>query len=123
MRAGLASLAKLNGTGFYEGLARKAERLATGLREALRESGLPGWINASGSLLTLFFTDNPVGNYADAKKSDTTRFAAFFREMLSRGIFLPPSQFEAWFVSAAHTESDIDQTLVAARASLKAIRL
>jgi glutamate-1-semialdehyde 2,1-aminomutase len=121
MRAGLASLAKLSGPGFYENLARKGERLGTGLREALRESGLLGQVNASGSLLTLFFTGDPVANYADAKKSDTVRFAAFFREMLSRGILLPPSQFEALFVSAAHAHDDIDRTLEAARASLQVV--
>jgi len=121
MRAGLASLAKLSGPGFYENLARKGERLGTGLREALRESGLLGQVNASGSLLTLFFTGDPVANYADAKKSDTVRFAVFFREMLSRGVLLPPSQFEALFVSAAHSEDDIDRTLEAARASLQVV--
>jgi glutamate-1-semialdehyde 2,1-aminomutase len=121
MRAGLASLAKLSGTGFYNGLARKADHLAAGLREALRESNVPGQINASGSLLTLFFAGDSVLNYADAKKSDIARFAAFFREMLSRGVFLPPSQFEALFVSAAHIDEDIDRTIAAARASLKVV--
>jgi glutamate-1-semialdehyde 2,1-aminomutase len=121
MRAGLASLAKLDRPGFYEGLARKAERLAAGLREALGESGLPGRVNACGSLLTLFFAGDPVANYAGAKKSNTARFAAFFRGMLSRGILLPPAQFEALFVSAAHTDEDLDRTLAAARASLKAL--
>lgn len=121
MRAGLASLAKLSSPGFYEGLARKTERLATGLREALCESALPGRVNASGSLLTLFFAGDPVANYAAAKKSDTARFAAFFREMLSGGVFLPPSQFEALFVSSAHTDDDLDRTLAAARAGLKAM--
>ncbi len=120
MRAGLASLAKLNVAGFYEGLARKAGRLAAGLREALRESGIPGEVNSFGSLLTLFFAPELVRNYAEAKKSDTARFAAFFREMLSRGAFLPPSQFEALFVSAAHTDEDVGSTIAAARASLKA---
>jgi glutamate-1-semialdehyde 2,1-aminomutase len=121
MRAGLASLAKLTAPGFYEGLARKAQRLAAGLREALHESRVPGQVNAAGSLLTLFFAADAVTNYADAKKSDTARFAAFFQEMLSRGVFLPPSQFEALFVSAAHTDEDIDSTLSAARASLTGI--
>jgi glutamate-1-semialdehyde 2,1-aminomutase len=121
MRAGLASLAKLSRPGFYAELARKAEILAAGLREALRESGVPGQVNAAGSLLTLFFAKDSVVNYADAKRSDVARFAAFFREMLSRGMFLAPSQFEALFVSAAHTDDDLDRTLVAARASLKAI--
>ncbi|HTX14455.1 MAG TPA: glutamate-1-semialdehyde 2,1-aminomutase [Candidatus Baltobacteraceae bacterium] len=121
MRAGLTSLAKLRAPGFYEGLARKAARLTAGIREALREFRVPGRVNASGSLLTLFFASDPIRNYADARKSDTTVFAAFFREMLSRGIFLAPSQFEALFISSAHTDDDIDRTLAAARASLRAV--
>jgi len=121
MRAGLASLAKLDCAGFYEDLARKAVRLTAGLRDALAEIGLPGQVNASGSLLTLFFGADRVVDYAGAKKSNTARFAAFFREMLSRGIFLAPSQFEALFVSSSHTDDDLDRTLAAARASLKAI--
>ncbi|MGD0955723.1 MAG: glutamate-1-semialdehyde 2,1-aminomutase [Candidatus Acidiferrales bacterium] len=121
MRAGLATLSKLEAGGFYEALDRKAQRLATGLRDALRESGLPGQVNASGSLLTFFFARDPVADYAGAKRSDTARFAAFFRGMLSRGVLLPPSQFEALFVSAAHTDDDIDRTLAAARASLQAL--
>jgi glutamate-1-semialdehyde 2,1-aminomutase len=71
--------------------------------------------------LTLFFADEPVHDYAGAKKSNTARFAAFFREMLARGILLPPSQFEALFVSAAHSDDDIDRTVAAARASLEAV--
>jgi len=121
MRAGLASIIKLGDSGFYEGLARKAERLTAGIRETLREFRVPGQVNASGSLLTLFFASDPIRNYADARKSDTTVFAAFFREMLSRGIFLAPSQFEALFISSAHTDDDIDRTLAAARASLRAV--
>ncbi|HUO33509.1 MAG TPA: glutamate-1-semialdehyde 2,1-aminomutase [Candidatus Acidoferrum sp.] len=122
MRAGLAMLGKLEAPGFYEELNSKAERLAEGLRAALRDSMIPGQVNVAGSLLTLFFTASPVRDYTDAKKSDTTRFAAFFTEMLSRGILLPPSQFEALFVSAAHTDADIEQTLEAARQSLLAMR-
>jgi glutamate-1-semialdehyde 2,1-aminomutase len=125
MRAGLATLAKLERAGFYDALDRKAQRLANGLRDALHESGLPGavlaQINSMGSLLTLFFTREPVRDYSAAKKCDTARFAAFFREMLSHGILLPPSQFEALFVSSAHTDDDIDRTLAAARASLQAV--
>ena len=121
MRAGLAMLAKLEAPGFYPALEKKAQRLIGGLREAVRESGLPAQINTAGSLLTLFFAAEPVQNYAGAKKSDTARFGAFFREMLARGILLPPSQFEALFVSAAHTDDDIDRTIAAARASLTAL--
>jgi len=121
MRAGLATLPKLEVSGFYEGVNRKALRLGEGLRSALKESGVAGQVNIAGSLLTIFFTDKPVSNYADAKKSDAGRFAAFFHGMLDRGIFLAPSQYEALFVSAAHTDADIDRTIAAARETLSAI--
>jgi glutamate-1-semialdehyde 2,1-aminomutase len=122
MRAGLATLPKLEAEGFYEDVNRKALRLADGLRAALKDSGVAGQVNVAGSLLTIFFTDKPVKNYADAKKSDSTRFAAFFHGMLDRGIFLAPSQYEALFVSAAHTDADIDRTISAARETLESIR-
>jgi glutamate-1-semialdehyde 2,1-aminomutase len=102
-------------------LNRKAERLAVGLRAALQQARIPSQVNATGSLLTLFFTADPVCDYAGAKKSDTARFASFFREMLGRGILLPPSQFEALFVSAAHTDDDIERTLSAAESSLSSL--
>ncbi len=123
MRAGLATLAKIDvpGFSFYPELMRKAVRLADGLRAALADAGVAGQVNSCASLLTLFFADSPVRNYAEAKKSDTERFARFFREMLAQGILLPPSQFEAWFVSAAHTDADIERTIEAARASLRAV--
>ncbi len=121
MRAGLASLALLEAPGFYEELNLKTERLADGLRAELKASGVPGQVNVAGSLLTLFFNSAPVRDYAGAKRSDTARYAAFFTQMLERGIFLPPLQFEALFVSAAHTDADIDRTIVAARDSLHAI--
>ncbi len=121
MRAGLATLPRLDALGFYVSLNEKSQRLAEGLRSALGEAKIPGRVNVAGSLLTLFFTADPVRDYGDAKKSDTTRFAAFFRAMLERGIFLPPSQFEALFVSAAHNDSDIDHAIAAARESLQAI--
>ncbi len=120
MRAGLATLPKLAADGFYDELNKKAQRLADGLRSALGESRIPGQVNVAGSLLTLFFTPDPVRDYTGAKKSDTARFAVFFAEMLERGIFLPPSQFEALFVSSAHTGSDIDRTIAAARESVAA---
>ena len=121
MRAGLATLPQLEAPGFYAALDAKAQRLADGLRSALAEARIPGQINRAGSLLTLFFSDRPVRDYAAAKTSDAARFGAFFREMLNRGVFLPPSQFEALFVSAAHSDADIDATLAAARASFAAI--
>jgi glutamate-1-semialdehyde 2,1-aminomutase len=121
MRAGLATLPKLESPGFYPALDAKAARLAAGLRAALDEAGVPGQINRTGSLLTLFFSSTPVGDYAGARKSDTARFAAFFREMLAQGILLPPSQFEALFVSAAHNDADVDRATAAARQSLRAV--
>jgi glutamate-1-semialdehyde 2,1-aminomutase len=121
MRAGLATLPKLEVPGFYEDVNRKTQRLAEGLRAALRETGVTGQVNVAGSLLTLFFCEQPVRNYDDAKKSDTARFGKFFQEMLERGIFLPPSQYEALFVSAAHTEAEIDRTIAMARESLAAL--
>jgi glutamate-1-semialdehyde 2,1-aminomutase len=122
MRAGLATLPKLEATGFYDALDVKARRLAEGLKDALKESGVPGQVNSVGSLLTLFFTADPVRDYASARKSDASLFAAFFREMLHRGILLPPSQFEGLFISAAHSDSDVGRTIAAARDSLTTIR-
>lgn len=121
MRAGLATLPELESSDFYETLNTKSKRLVDGIREALAESEIPGQVNALGSLLTLFFGADPVTNYSSAKRSDTSRFAAFFREMLSRGVLLPPSQFEALFVSAAHTAAEINRTVEAVHASLHAI--
>jgi glutamate-1-semialdehyde 2,1-aminomutase len=121
MRAGLATLPKLEAPGFYEAVNRRTQRLAEGLRNELKETGVAGQVNVAGSLLTLFFCGQPVRNYDDAKKSDTKKFAKFFQEMLERGIFLPPSQYEALFVSAAHTDADIDCTIAAARESLAAL--
>ena len=120
MRAGLATLPRLEAPGFYSGLDAKAARLTEGLREVFSEARAPGRVNAMGSLLTVFFTAEPVRNYADARKSDAARFAAFHQGMLGQGILLPPSQFEAWFVSSAHSVADIERTIVAARSSLQA---
>ena len=122
MRAGLETLRQIESRkGFYGVLEKKSSRLVEGLRARLKESGVPGRVNAVGSLATLFFADQPVRDYEGAKKCETRRFAAFFTEMLDRGIFLPPSQFEALFVSAAHTEAEIDRTIEACGESLKAI--
>ena len=118
MRAGLATLPQLETPGFYEGVNSKTQRLADGLRSAFKKANVNGQVNLAGSLLTMFFADQPVRNYADAKKSSSARFAAFFHEMLNRGIFIAPSQYEALFVSAAHTDADIDRTIAAAGESL-----
>jgi glutamate-1-semialdehyde 2,1-aminomutase len=117
MAAGLWSLSRLTPR-LYADLKRLGARLAAGLTDAARQAGVPLHVNASGSLLTPFFTDRPVHDFASATSADTSRYAAFFRAMLARGIYLPPSQFEAWFLSAAHTSKDVDQTVAAARAAM-----
>jgi glutamate-1-semialdehyde 2,1-aminomutase len=122
MRAGIETLKRLSVRGFYDSLERKSAQLAAGISQALADSSIAGTISRAGSLLTLFFTDDPVESYADAQKADTRRFAAFFRAMLDRGILLPPSQFEALFVSAAHTDEDISRTATVCRESLASIR-
>ena len=122
MRAGIETLKRLAVHGFYDSLDRKAKILADAMGQALSDAGIAGQVARAGSLLTLFFTASPVENYAAAKKSDTRRFASFFNEMLRRKILLPPSQFEALFVSAAHTEDDMRRTRAACRESLATIR-
>jgi glutamate-1-semialdehyde 2,1-aminomutase len=92
------------------------------LRSALKETNVAGQVNLVGSLLTMFFTEQPIRNYTDAKTANSTRFAAFFQEMLRRGIFIAPSQYEALFVSAAHTDADIDRAIAAARESLASVQ-
>jgi glutamate-1-semialdehyde 2,1-aminomutase len=121
MRAGIAALKQLTRPGLYEEMTQLARRLVFGLRAELEEAGIPAQINAVGSLSTIFFTREPIKNYADAKRSSTKRYAKFFREMLERGILVAPSQFEAAFVSAAHTSADIDRALAAAHESVRAI--
>jgi len=121
MRAGIAALKQLTKPGLYDEMTKLAQRLVVGLRAGLVGAGIPAQVNAIGSLATIFFTSEAVKNYAGAKRSDTKRYARFFREMLDRGIFLAPSQFEAAFVSMAHTSQDIDHTLAAAHESLHAI--
>jgi glutamate-1-semialdehyde 2,1-aminomutase len=119
MSAGIATLKELAAPGFYETIDKRAQRLVLGLREVVTRAGIAAQINATGSLATIFFTPEPVRNYGEAKKSDTTRYGEFFRNMLERGIFLAPSQFEAAFLSAAHTDADIEHTLAAAADALK----
>jgi glutamate-1-semialdehyde 2,1-aminomutase len=118
MSAGIASLDLLAAPGFYDALEARSRRLGDGIAAAVKETGAPARAVRVGSLLTLFFSREPVTNYAKAKNSDTERFAAFFRAMLDRGIFLAPSQFEALFVSSAHTDADIDRTIQSIRESL-----
>jgi glutamate-1-semialdehyde 2,1-aminomutase len=121
MRAGIATLKELSKPGLYEEIHELATRLTSGLEQALGSAGIPAQVNKIGSLSTIFFAPQPVANYSDAKRSDTKQYARFFREMLQRGILLAPSQFEAAFVSAAHTPADIERTIKAATEALQTI--
>ncbi len=118
MAAGLKALHILGRPGNYERLDQLGKRLGDGLAAAAQAAGVPVTVNRVGSMVTMFFTSTPVVDYATAKTSDTAKFGAFFRKMRERGVFLPPSQFEAMFVSLAHTEEDVDQVVSAARDSL-----
>ncbi|MFN4258908.1 MAG: glutamate-1-semialdehyde 2,1-aminomutase [Gemmataceae bacterium] len=118
MAAGLATLQELRDHLPYEQLDRLGQKLGTGLRDAARAAQVPHHIARVGSMWTLFFTADPVTDYDTAKRSDTTRFARFFWAMLERGIYLPCSQFEAAFISTAHTDEHIEQTIAAAREAL-----
>jgi glutamate-1-semialdehyde 2,1-aminomutase len=120
MTAGLWAIEALSPQ-LYRELAKLGAHLAGGLAEAARAANVPVQINAFGSMLTPFFTDRPVRDYLSALSADTQAYAAFFREMLAQGVYLPPSQFEAWFLSAAHTERDVDRTVRAAREAFKSV--
>jgi glutamate-1-semialdehyde 2,1-aminomutase len=121
MSAGIATLKELSKPGLYERIDTLAKKLVAGLKSGLAKAGMVAQVNSVGSLSTIFFVPQPVTNYSSAKASDTKMYARFFREMLDRGIFLAPSQFEAAFVSAAHTEADIDKTVSAAQEVLHSI--
>jgi glutamate-1-semialdehyde 2,1-aminomutase len=116
--AGLATLRRLQDETPYEKLNALGASLEQGLKEAARKAGVPAQLNRLGSMFTMFFTGQLVTDFASAKKSDTAAFNRFFQSMLNQGIYLPPSQFEAAFISAAHTQSDIDRTIEAAARAL-----
>lgn len=122
VRAGLKTLERLGEPGTYERLEGLAAALEEGLRRAADEAGIPVWTNRVASMLTVFFTDCPVTDYKTASRSDGVRYAAFFHGMLRRGVMLPPSQFEAMFVSLAHGEEEIGRTVEAARAAMREVR-
>ena len=112
MAAGLAQLTYLNEhPEVYETIAKKADRLADGMRKAAERSGAGVRINQVGSLVAPFFTPDRVESFTDATKSDLNKYAAYFEKMLARGVYLAPAQFEAMFVSAAHSEEDLEHTI------------
>ncbi len=121
MAAGIATLKALKKPGFYESLDAKTETLIQGLKYGAEKAGIDITAGHTGSMAGFFFTRGPVHNFDDAKKSDLDMFAKFYRGMLERGIYLAPSQFEALFVSAAHSDDDIQTTITAAGDVMKAL--
>jgi glutamate-1-semialdehyde 2,1-aminomutase len=120
MMAGLWSLKRLTPK-LFKDLARRGSVLASGLADAARAASVPVQVTAFGSLLTPFFTAAPVRDYDSALSANTNAYARFFHGMLSRGVYPPPSQFEAWFLSAAHTDRHLKQTIDAARAAMREV--
>jgi glutamate-1-semialdehyde 2,1-aminomutase len=118
MAGGIATLQQLSSESYVR-LERIGEKMEQGLRQNAREAGVPHHINRVGSMVCLFFTDENVVSYDQAKSADTDVFAKYYRNMLAEGILLPPSQFEGMFLSLAHSDEDINQTLEANRSALK----
>jgi glutamate-1-semialdehyde 2,1-aminomutase len=121
MTAGIKTLELLQRPGTYEYLDKITKKLLEGLMGIARETGHGVSGGAISAMFGMFFTADPVHNYEDAKKSDTAKFGRFHRGMLERGVYLAPSQFEAGFTSLAHTETEIDRTLAAAREVLSGL--
>ena len=118
--AGIATLKVLRDQQPYARLEQLASRLAQGLEAAAAAEGIPHTVNRVGSMMTLFFNPEPVDRWSVAARCDTQMFARYFWQMISRGVYLPCSQYEALFVSAAHTDQDMETTISAAREALRA---
>ncbi len=120
MAAGIKTLELLQEPGIYDRIAATTEKLADGLRQVFAEAEVPAQVNSVCGAFTIFFNPEPVTDMKTASASDGKEFAKFFHAMTDRGVYPPPSQFEAWFVSAAHSDQDVEATLVAARDALRA---
>jgi glutamate-1-semialdehyde 2,1-aminomutase len=114
MAAGIATLKQLKKKGFYEKLEKKSSMLLAGLALAAARAGIPAQVDRVGSMLGIFFCDQPVRNFEEAKRCDLKRFAKFYQGMRREGVYIAPSQFEALFLSAAHSEAQIEATIKAA---------
>jgi glutamate-1-semialdehyde 2,1-aminomutase len=121
MAAGIAALEELQNSSAYCKLEELAEQLEAGMKNAAKTAGIPVRFNSCGSMFCGYFTDKPVHNLADAMHSDRARFAKYFHGMLEQGIYLAPSQFEAGFISTAHTVADIERTVKAAAKAMKTL--
>ena len=111
----LAMLTTLRETDAWQRAATATQTLANGLAQAANDSGVAIDVPSVGTMLSAFFTDTPVTDWHSVSATNTAKFKTFFHAMLERGIYLPPSPFEAWFLSSAHTEREIDATIAAAR--------
>jgi glutamate-1-semialdehyde 2,1-aminomutase len=121
MAAGLATVRVLERKGLFEDLEAKSERLTLAIEQACRRAEIPAQLNRAGSLFTLFFAASPISDYAGARRADAQRYARLFHGLLDNGVYLPPSQFEACFVSTAHDGGDIDGTIEAVESVLKTL--
>ncbi|MBN1262440.1 MAG: glutamate-1-semialdehyde 2,1-aminomutase [Anaerolineae bacterium] len=122
MTAGIETLKVLREPGVFEAIERKTAQLAGGIGQAAEEAGVPVFQTRAGTMFCTFFTSHPVTDYDSAKTSDTGQFGRFFQAMLAHGVYLAPSQFEAGFMSAVHSDEDIEQTVTAARQAFKVCR-
>jgi glutamate-1-semialdehyde 2,1-aminomutase len=122
MAAGIATLKQLQKKGFYEKLEKKSSRLCAGLAQAATQADIPVYVDHVGSMLGMFFCAGPVRSFEDAKQSDLGRFTRFYQGMRREGIYIAPSQFEALFLSAAHTDEHIDATVQAAEIVFRSLR-
>ena len=122
MAAGIATLTQLKKKGFYEQLEKKSARLCAGLATAASRAGFPVQVDHVGSMIGMFFCAEPVRSFADAKKSDLATFARFYQGMRQEGVYIAPSQFEALFLSSAHTSEHIHFTVQAAEEVLEGLR-
>ncbi len=111
MVAGMATLKELIELNPYENIDKLTSKLAYGISEVLKEKGVPHTINCIASMFTVFFSEEKVRDFESAKRSDAKMFGRFFRALLKNNILIPPSQFEAWFLSAAHTQEDVENTI------------
>jgi glutamate-1-semialdehyde 2,1-aminomutase len=121
MTAGIETLELLKSKKIYQDLEKKTSYLTENISRIAEEKGIPLSVNYTKGMFTLFFTEGPVRDYRTAKMSDTKRFAQFFIEMMEQGIYLPPSQFEAWFISLTHTQKDLDKTIEACEEAFEKI--
>jgi glutamate-1-semialdehyde 2,1-aminomutase len=122
MTAGIETLIQLEQPGLWDAIQAQASALAAGYRAAAQSAGVAVCVQQVGTMLTVFFTGQAVTNWRDAKQADTRHYAAFFHAMLDQGVYLAPSQYEAAFLSSAHTSREVEETLVVAERAFSAIK-